>query len=57
MKKIILQTKDRAELDQKFGEPNVAKALNYRSNSLMAREIRHIALNDYNGQIINLNFK
>lgn len=56
MKKIILQSKDRAELNQKFGKYNVAKALNYRSNSLMAREIRHIALNDYNGQMINLNF-
>jgi hypothetical protein len=56
MKKIILQTKDRAELVKKYGKKNVSVALSFRSNSIMAREIRHIALNDYNGQMINLNF-
>jgi len=56
MKQIKIQRKDRDVLIKKYGRVNVCKALLYYSNSLMAREIRHIALNDYNGQIINLNF-
>ena len=56
MKKIMISKTSRAELVKKYGDCNVSKALTYFSNSLMAREIRHIALNDYNGQIINLDF-
>ena len=56
MKKIILQTKDRAELVKKYGKKNVSVALSFRSHSIMAREIRHVALNDYIRQMINLNF-
>lgn len=57
MKRIEVEKESYAALVEKFGYSNVSKALHYYSNSLMAREIRHIALNDYNGQIINLNFK
>ena len=56
MKKIMISRTNRAELVKKYGYKNVSVALSFRSNSIMAREIRHIALNDYNGQIINLNF-
>ena len=56
MKKIMISKTNRAELVKKYGDYNVTKALNFRTNSIMAREIRHIALNEYNGQIINLNF-
>ena len=56
MKQIKIRRKDRNELIRKYGRVNVCKALLYYSDSLMAREIRHIALNEYNGQIINLNF-
>ena len=54
MKRIFVERTIRKELDEKFGASNVSKAFTFTSNSLLAREIRHVALNEYNGKIINL---
>ena len=53
MEKIFLDPKSRKELVQRYGAPNVSKALNFVSNSFMSREIRHAAMNRYNGVIVN----
>lgn len=54
MEKIIITKKARKELNDKFGTTNVSKALGFTSNSQMGRTIRHLAMNNYNGIIINL---
>ena len=54
MKRIYVERKVRKELDERFGQPNVSKAFTFVSNSLLSRQIRHLALNEYNGKIINL---
>ena len=54
MKRIFVDRKVRRELDERFGASNVSKAFTFMSNSLLAREIRHVAINEYNGKIINL---
>jgi hypothetical protein len=54
MKRIFVDRKVRKELDERFGQANVSKAFTFLSNSLLAREIRHVAINEYNGIIINL---
>jgi hypothetical protein len=54
MKRIFLDHQSRTKLNEKYGAWNVSKATNYRSNSMLAREIRHEAINEYNGKIINL---
>ena len=53
MEKIFLDPKSRKELVKRYGAPNVSKALNFVSNSFMSREIRHAAMNRYNGVIVN----
>lgn len=51
MEKIVVSPKGRKALIKKYGAPNVSRALNYHSYSQMAKEIRHDAMNLYNGQI------
>ena len=54
MEKIIINQEARRELKKKYGDVNVCRALNFSVNSQMAKEIRHLAMNHYNGCIINL---
>jgi hypothetical protein len=49
MEKIVLTKENRRKLIAKYGDANVSRALNFRSNSFMSREIRHIAINELNG--------
>ena len=53
-KRIIISKQAREALIQMYGAANVSKALNFRSNSFMSREIRQVAVNDHNGIIIKL---
>ncbi|MDO4411444.1 MAG: hypothetical protein Q4C05_09230 [Akkermansia sp.] len=52
MEKIFVTPPARKQLVEKFGAKNVSVALNFKSNSLMCREIRHVAMNDLNGHVI-----
>ena len=49
MEKIVVNPKSRKELVEKYGSYNVSKALSFKSNSQMSKEIRHEAMNVYNG--------
>ena len=51
MEKIVTNPKDRKALVQKYGAANVSRALYFRSNSQMSKEIRHEAMNEYGGHI------
>jgi len=50
MEKIVISKSDRKLLNSKYGTWNVSRALNYRQNSFLCREIRKIAIEKYNGQ-------
>ena len=52
MEKIYVTPPARKELVEKFGAKNVSVALNFKSNSRMCREIRHVAVNDLGGHIM-----
>lgn len=52
MEKIVVNKDSRNALISKYGAPNVSKALLFRSNSPMSKEIRHMAMNEYNGVIL-----
>ena len=49
MEKIVVNPTYRRLLVKKYGACNVSKALNFYSNSLMAREIRQEAMNECEG--------
>ena len=51
MEKIVINPRDRKALIQKYGAVNVTKALSYKANSQMAKEIRHEAMNLYDGHL------
>jgi len=51
MEKIVVNPKSRKELVEKYGSYNVSKALSFKSNSQMSKEIRHEAMNVYKGAI------
>lgn len=51
MEKIVINPRDRKALIRKYGAVNVSKALSYKANSQMAKEIRHEAMNQYDGHI------
>jgi hypothetical protein len=51
MEKIVVNPKSRRELVEKYGSYNVSKALSFKSNSQMSKEIRHEAMNVYKGTI------
>jgi hypothetical protein len=53
-KRIIISKQAREKLSEMYGTVNVSRALNFRSNSFMSREIRQAAVNDHNGIIIKL---
>lgn len=53
MEKIVVNPKSRRELVEKYGSYNVSKALSFKSNSQMSKEIRHEAMNVYNGYIFD----
>ncbi|MBO6029913.1 MAG: hypothetical protein J6T44_05320 [Prevotella sp.] len=54
MEKIVVSPKDRKELVKKYGAYNVSKALSFKSDSQMSKEIRHEAMNQFNGYILTL---
>lgn len=51
MEKIVVNPRSRKELVEKYGSYNVSKALSFKSNSRMSKEIRHEAMNVYKGAI------
>jgi len=51
MEKIYVDPASRLELVKKYGAVNVSKALSFSSNSQMSKEIRHEAMNTYQGYI------
>lgn len=51
MEKIVVNPKDKKLLIEKYGYKNVSVALSFKSNSVMAKEIRHEAMNVYKGTI------
>ena len=51
MEKIVVDPKSRRILTEKYGRVNVSKALSFKANSQMAKEIRHEAMNVYKGYI------
>ena len=51
MEKIVVNPKDKKLLIEKYGYKNVSVALSFKSNSVMAKEIRHEAMNVYKGAI------
>ena len=51
MEKIVIDPNGRKALVEKYGAPNVSRALCFRSNSQMSKEIRHEAMNEYGGHI------
>lgn len=53
MEKIVINPKGRKALVQKYGAVNVSKALYFKCNSQMAKEIRQEAMNQYDGHIFN----
>lgn len=52
MERIFVDKEARKELNEKYGAVNVSRALYFRRKSLMAKEIRHAAMNTYNGKIV-----
>lgn len=50
MEKIYISKLARKDLNMLYGTSNVSKALNFRSQSLLAKEIRHRAVNFYDGK-------
>ena len=57
MEKIVVNPKAKKSLIEKYGYKNVSVALSFNSNSLMAKEIRHEAMNVYKGVILKKKFK
>lgn len=53
MEKICVDPKSRKELVAKYGAHAVSRALNFKANSQMSKEIRHEAMNTYHGYIFN----
>lgn len=51
MEKIVINPKGKKALVKKYGATNVSKALSYKANSQMAKEIRHEAMNLYDGHL------
>ena len=51
MEKIVINPNGRKALVEKYGAPNVSRALCFRSNSQMSKEIRHEAMTEYGGYI------
>ena len=51
MEIIVVNPESRRELVSKYGSYNVSKALSFKANSQMAKEIRHEAMNVYKGVI------
>jgi hypothetical protein len=51
MEKIVINPNGRKALVEKYGAANVSRALCFRSNSQMSKEIRHEAMNEYGGHI------
>lgn len=51
MEKIVVDPESRRKLIEMYGRVNVCKALSFMTNSLMAKEIRHEAMNVYKGVI------
>lgn len=51
MEKIVVNPKDKKLLIEKYGYKNVSVALSFKSNSVMAKEIRHEAMNVCKGII------
>jgi hypothetical protein len=49
MEKIYLDKEAKKILNERFGASNVSRALNYQIHSVMACEIRHLAMNVYGG--------
>ena len=49
MEKIVVDPKAKKSLIEKYGYKNVSVALSFKSNSLMAKEIRHEAMNEFKG--------
>lgn len=52
MKKIVLETVSKKKLIEVYGASNVSRALAFKTDSFLAREIRQVAINTYNGQIV-----
>lgn len=53
MEKIVVNPKEKKLLVEKYGYKNVSVALSFKSNSQMAKEIRHEAMNVHKGYIFN----
>ena len=51
MEKIVINPNGRKALVENYGAPNVSRALSFRSNSQMSKEIRHEAMNEHGGHI------
>lgn len=51
MEKIVIDPNGRKALVEKYGAPNVSRALCFRSNSQMSKDIRHEAMNEYGGHL------
>ena len=51
MEKICVDPKSRKALVAKYGAHAVSRALSFKVNSLVAKEIRHEAMNTYQGYI------
>lgn len=51
MEKIVINPNGRKALVQKYGAANVSRALYFKSNSQRSKEIRHEAMNQYDGHI------
>lgn len=49
-----MKREKRQALVKKYGASLVSKALSFKSNSLMCREIRTQAMNEYGGYLLNL---
>ncbi len=49
MEKIVVDPESRRILIERYGRVNVCKALSFMTNSLMAKEIRHEAMNEFKG--------
>lgn len=54
MQKIVLSPENRKKLIKTFGAAAVSRALSFKFNSFMSKEIRDQAMNRYNGQLINI---
>lgn len=51
MEKICVDPESKKELVAKYGAYNVSRALSFKANSQMSKEIRHEAMNTYRGYI------